>query len=88
MEMMKRDEPKMIEMFKLQKKFREEVLSQPGGDQLNQFQLQQKIAMKLQAHMTKNMPQMMNPNFGQQKIIQTQMLAHMKKEFVSESDLL
>ena len=35
LEMMKRDEPKMIEMFKLQKQFREEVMAESGADQLN-----------------------------------------------------
>ena len=57
--MMQRDEPRMIEMFKMQKKFKAEVLAEPGADQLNEFQIQQKLAMKMQAHMMKNNPQMM-----------------------------
>ena len=35
MQMMQRDEPRMIEMFKLQKKFKEEVLAESGSGQLN-----------------------------------------------------
>ena len=66
-------------MFKLQKKFKDEVMSEPGADQLNQFQLQQKIAMKVQAHMMKSNPQMMQPSAEQQKSIQLQMLNHMKR---------
>jgi hypothetical protein len=52
---------------------------------LNEFQLQQKLAMKMQAHVMKNMPQMMmgQPSTEQQRTIQLQMLAHMKKEFAS-----
>lgn len=46
----------------MQKKFKAEVMSEPGADQLNEFQLQQKIAMKLQAHMMKSNPQMMQPS--------------------------
>jgi len=30
LEMMQRDEPRMIEMFKLQKKFRAELMEEPG----------------------------------------------------------
>jgi len=41
----------------------------------------------MQAHMSKNMPQMMQPSLEQQKTIQLQMLAHMKKEFASDEDL-
>ena len=33
--MMKKDEPRMIEMFKLQKRFREEVMAEAGASQLN-----------------------------------------------------
>lgn len=42
------------------------------------------MALKMQAHMAKNMPQMMQPSLDQQKNIQLQMLAHMKKEFASD----
>jgi len=35
MEMMQKDEPRMIEMFKLQKRFKEEAMAEAGGDQLN-----------------------------------------------------
>ena len=69
----------MIEMFRIQKQFRTEVMAEAGSITLNEFQLQQKIAMKMQAHMAKNMPQMMMPSPEQQKNIQLQMLAHMKK---------
>ena len=77
--MMQKDEPRMIEMFKLQKKFKAEIMEEPGADQLNEFQMQQKLAMKMQAHMMKNNPQMMQPSADQQKSIQLQMLNHMKK---------
>jgi hypothetical protein len=63
------------------------VRSEPGADQLNEFQLQQKVAMKMQAHMAQNMPQMMMPSSEQQRSIQLQMLAHMKKNFANEPDL-
>ena len=62
LEMMKRDEPRMIEMFKLQKKFKKEIMEEEGADQLNEFQIQQKLALKMQAHMMKNNPQMMQPS--------------------------
>ena len=74
-------------MFKLQKKFKKEIMEEEGADQLNQFQIQQKLALKMQAHMMKNNPQMMQPSPQQQKSIQLQMLAHMKKEFASDQDL-
>lgn len=76
---MKKDEPRMIEMFKLQKQFKAEIMAEPGADQLNEFQMQQRIMMKMQAHMARNMPQMMMPSPEQQRTIQLQMLAHMKK---------
>jgi len=52
---------------------------------LNEFQIQQKVAMKMQTHMMKNMPQMMmqQPSPDQQRSIQLQMLTHMKKEFAN-----
>ena len=62
----------------MQKQFRAEVMAEAGSDQLNEFQLQQRMAMKMQAHMMRNMPQMM-PSADQQKTIQLQMMAHMKK---------
>lgn len=76
--MMQRDEPRMIEMFKLQKQFRAEIMAEAGAEQLNEFQLQQRMAMKMQAHMARNMPQMM-PSPDQQRNIQLQMMAHMKR---------
>jgi hypothetical protein len=42
--------------------------------------------MKMQAHMMKNMPQMM-PSTEQQKAIQLQMLGHMKRELAAEPEL-
>ena len=42
--------------------------------------------MKMQGHMMKNMQQM-PPSTEQQRTIQLQMLAHMKKQFKSEPDL-
>jgi hypothetical protein len=83
LQMMQRDEPKMIEMFRMQGKFRKEVMEEEGASQLNEFQIQQKVTMKMQAHMMKNMPQMPLPSPEQQKAIQLQMLAHMKREFAS-----
>ena len=77
----------MIEVFRLQKHIREEVLREAGEEKLNEFQLQQKMAMKMQAHMMKNMPQMMQPSPEQQRVIQLQMLTHMKNEFSAEPDL-
>ena len=78
----------MIEMFLLQKQFREEVIKEDGNEHLNEFQLQQKVGMKMQAYMMKNMPQMMQqPSPDQQRSIQLQMLTHMKKEFTNEVDL-
>jgi hypothetical protein len=85
--MMQREEPRMIEMFKLQTKFKEEVLTEAAGQHLNEFQLQQKIGQKMQAHMMRNMPQMAMPSPDQQRVIQLQMLNHMKREFVNEPDL-
>lgn len=87
LQMMQRDEPKMIEMFKMQAKFRKEVMDEEGASQLNEFQVQQKVAMKMQAHMMRNMAQMPQPSAEQQKAIQLQMLGHMKKEFASDPDL-
>ena len=77
----------MIEVFRLQKQMREEVLREAGEEKLNEFQLQQKMAMKMQAHMMKNMPQMTQPSPEQQRVIQLQMLTHMKNEFSAEPDL-
>jgi hypothetical protein len=54
-------------------------MAEAGSEQLNEFQVQQRMAMKMQAHMARNMPQMMMPSPDQQKAIQLQMLAHMKK---------
>lgn len=76
--MMQRDEPRMIEMFKLQKQFRAEIMAEAGAEHLNEFQLQQRMAMKMQAHMARHMPQMM-PSPDQQRNIQLQMMAHMKR---------
>lgn len=58
-DIMKTEEPKMIDMFKLKNKFREEVLQelQVSKEQLNEMQIEQKTMMKMQAHMMKNMPQ-------------------------------
>lgn len=47
----------MIEMFKLQAQFKEEVMRESASEGLNEFQIQQKVALKMQAHMMKNMPQ-------------------------------
>lgn len=70
----------MIEMFKLQMQFREEAIKEAGDESLNEFQIQQKMSMKMQAHMMKNMPQMMqSPSVDQQRTIQLQMLTHMQK---------
>lgn len=41
------------------------------------MQIQQKISQKMQEHMMKNNPQMMQPNPQQQKIMQLQMLNHL-----------
>lgn len=49
-------------MYKLQKRFKEEVIMEAGSVTLNEFQIQQKVGMKMQAHMMKNMPQMMIQN--------------------------
>ncbi len=63
---MKRDEPRMLEMYKLQKKFKEEVAKETEGQGLNDFQIQQRVGMKMQQHMMKNsqnmMPQMPQPS--------------------------
>lgn len=77
----------MIEMFRLQARFRKELMEEPGFDQLNEFQIQQKMAMKMQAHMMRNMPQMPMPSPEQQRNMQLQMLTHMKREFASDPDL-
>lgn len=69
----------MIEMFRLQARFRKEVMEESGAEQLNEFQIQQRLAMKMQAHMMRNMPQMPVPTAEQQKNMQLQMLAHMKR---------
>ena len=45
------------------------------------------MAIKMQAYMARNMPQMMQPSPEQQKVIQIQMLNHMRNEFASEPDL-
>ena len=77
----------MIQVYRLQKQIREDVLREAGEEKLNEFQLQQKMAMKMQAHMMKNMPQMTQPSPEQQRVIQLQMLTHMKNEFSAEPDL-
>lgn len=87
MELLVREEPRMIEMFRLQKAMKEEVMREAGEEKLNEFQIQQRMAMKMQAHMMKNMPQMMQPSADQQRTIQLQMLTHMRNEFASEPDL-
>lgn len=87
LQMMQRDEPRMIEMFRLQAQFRKELMQEPGFEQLNEFQIQQKMAMKMQAHMMRSMPQMPMPTAEQQRNMQLQMLTHMKKEFASDPDL-
>lgn len=58
--MMKKDEPRMIEMFKLQKKFKEEVLKETEGQTLNEFQIQQRVGMKMQQYMMRNAQNMQN----------------------------
>ena len=50
------------------------------------MQIQQRVAMKMREHMMKHMPQM-SPSPDQQKQIQQQMLAHMRKEFQDHPDL-
>lgn len=87
-QLLQREQPRMIEMFKLQQKFKEQVLADPEAQNLNEMQIQQRAAMKMQAYMMKNMPQMMQPSPEQQRIIQLQMLAHIKKELTSEPDLV
>jgi len=37
LEMMQREEPRMIEMFKLHTKFKEEVLAEAGEEHFNEF---------------------------------------------------
>lgn len=53
-------------MYKLQKKFKEEVIKETEGQGLNEFQIQQRVGMKMQQHMARNaqnmMPQMAQPN--------------------------
>ena len=49
--------------------------------------MHQRVAIKMQQHVIKNMPQMMQPSTDQQKTIQLQMLGHMRKEFESQPDL-
>lgn len=45
--------------------------------------------MKMQAYMMKHMPQMMpSPSTEQQKTIQLKMIAHLKKEFGTDADIL
>ena len=56
---MKRDEPRMLEMYRLQKKFKEEVLKETEGQGLSDFQIQQRVALKMQQHMMRNAPNMM-----------------------------
>lgn len=51
------------------------------------MQIQQQTAIKLQAHMMKNCPQMM-PTIEQQKSIQLQMLAHMKRQLADKPDFV
>lgn len=54
------------------------------------MQLQQKIAMRMQTHMARNNPQMMQASpqqQEQQRMMQLQMIGHMKKEFESEPDI-
>ena len=78
--MLARDEPQMIEMGRLQLKFREEVKREsPPGECLTEQLMHQRVAVKMQQHVMKNMPQMMQPNVQHQKAIQLQMLGHMRK---------
>ena len=59
--MMKRDEPKMIENFKMIKQFKDEVLRE--NPNLNEMQVQQQAMMKMQQHIMKNGPPAhMKPN--------------------------
>lgn len=62
-------------------------MEEAGSEQLNEFQIQQKMGMKMQAHMMRSMPQMPMPSPEQQRNMQLQMLGHMKREFASDPDL-
>lgn len=77
----------MIEAFRLKKKFREEVeeWAKTSGKVMNEFQVEQETMMRLQQHMMKNNPHpmMAQPSTEQQKAIQLQMLAHMKRELAA-----
>ena len=79
---MKNDEPRMIQNFNLLKKFRQEVKQE--NPELTEMQQQQRAMMKMQEHMMKNGPPAFSkPPPAQQKIVQLQMLGHIKTQFQS-----
>lgn len=75
----------MIDNFKMMKQFKEEAHKQ--NPLATDLQKQQKAMMKMQQHMMKNPPEHMKPSPEQQKMIQLQMLGHLKQQFRDNVEL-
>ena len=81
----------MIQNFKLQKKFREEVIAE-SPQPLTDMEIGQRVMMKMQQHMMKNGPPGGPGGHGppgpqgspeHQKIIQLQILEHLSKDIAA-----
>ena len=86
MKMMKLDEPRMIANFKMMSQLKVQVQAENPG--LTEMQQQQMVMMKMQQHMMKNGPptrHMSQAPPAQQKVVQLQMLAHIKMQFQSDA---
>ena len=88
-EMMRNDEPRMIQNFRMRKKFKQEA--QEANPGIGEMQIQQIAMMKMQEHMMKNGNAMqMNPFKPppeQQKAMMLQMLGHLKQQFRGDAEL-
>lgn len=65
---MKREEPRMIETYRLGMKFKQEIIAENKGVALTEQEVSQKVMMRMQAHMMKkNGPNGFNPHLNPEK---------------------
>ena len=96
-ETMKREEPKMIQTYKLGMKFKQEVIAENKGVTLTDQQISQQVMMRMQQHMMKNAPKGMfrhpmpgqgnnpekEPTKEERKAVMMQILTHLAKDIAN-----
>lgn len=74
-EILQREQPRIIEMHKLQQQFREEVLKESGQQKISHAEFKQRVAFKMQAYMMKGTPQITEALSVEEQARQLQILA-------------